>query len=107
MNRSERRKVSLGDSVASPVVSESTPSSPASTNYGCVGDRWRFLPPLPRPTNRPRVRRDDPEAEKLHRSWKRSIMLIWNDIAAHKNASLFLKPITEDKVPGYHSIVFR
>ncbi|RXG68213.1 Bromodomain-containing protein 8 [Armadillidium vulgare] len=84
MSRSDRRKFSLSENVSSPVVSESTPSSPASTNYG-----------------------DDPEAEKAHRVWKRSIMLLWNDIAAHKNASIFLKPITEDKVPGYHSIVYR
>lgn len=34
-------------------------------------------------------------------------MILWNDIAAHKFASLFLRPITDDQAPGYHSIVYR
>nr|XP_018903959.1 PREDICTED: bromodomain-containing protein 8 isoform X2 [Bemisia tabaci] len=43
--------------------------------------------------------------EKGIRAWKKSIMLSYNGIAAHKYASLFLKPITEDQAPGYHNIV--
>ncbi|KAG0725015.1 Bromodomain-containing protein 8 [Chionoecetes opilio] len=34
-------------------------------------------------------------------------MILWNDIAAHKFASLFLRPITDDQAPGYHSVVYR
>ncbi|XP_026272468.1 bromodomain-containing protein 8 isoform X5 [Frankliniella occidentalis] len=45
--------------------------------------------------------------EKEHRAWKKSIMLVYNRIAAHKNASIFLRPITDDKAPGYSSMIFR
>ena len=51
--------------------------------------------------------RDDSENERAYRSWKKPIMILWNDIAAHKFASLFLRPITDDQAPGYHSIVYR
>lgn len=42
-----------------------------------------------------------------YRAWKKSIMLVYNRLATHKYASIFLRPITEDQAPGYHSIVFR
>lgn len=45
--------------------------------------------------------------EKEYKAWKKSIMLVYNRIAAHKNASIFLKPITDDKVPGYSSMIFK
>ncbi|KAF2362395.1 Bromodomain [Trinorchestia longiramus] len=64
--------------------SDASPESPASTNYG-----------------------DDLESEKALRSWRKSIMILYNEIAAHKFASVFLRPITEEKVPGYHSVVLR
>lgn len=51
--------------------------------------------------------RDDSESEKAYRSWKKPIMILWNEIAAHKYASLFLRPITDEKAPGYHSVVYR
>ena len=42
-----------------------------------------------------------------YRAWKKSIMLVYNRLATHKYASIFLRPITEDQAPGYHSIIFR
>ncbi|KAB7505875.1 Bromodomain-containing protein 8 [Armadillidium nasatum] len=92
MSRSDRRKFSLSENVSSPVVSGKYAKLSSHQPITAVNLLFPF---------------DDPEAEKAHRVWKRSIMLLWNDIAAHKNASIFLKPITEDKVPGYHSIVYR
>ncbi|XP_037774742.1 bromodomain-containing protein 8-like [Penaeus monodon] len=84
--RSTKRKVSGGDFAgsSSPLITESAPNSPASTHYG-----------------------DDPEHERSYRSWKKPIMILWNEIAAHKFASLFLRPITDDQAPGYHSVVYR
>ncbi|KAG7177532.1 Bromodomain-containing protein 8-like [Homarus americanus] len=81
-----KRKISGGDFVgsSSPLISESAPNSPASTHYG-----------------------DDSENERAYRSWKKPIMILWNEIAAHKFASLFLRPITDDQAPGYHSVVHR
>lgn len=83
---SRKRKISGGENIgsSSPLISESTPNSPASTHYG-----------------------DDSENERAYKSWKKPIMILWNDIAAHKFASLFLRPITDDQAPGYHSIVYR
>ncbi|XP_069980739.1 bromodomain-containing protein 8 isoform X3 [Penaeus vannamei] len=84
--RNTKRKVSGGDFAgsSSPLITESAPNSPASTHYG-----------------------DDPEHERSYRSWKKPIMILWNEIAAHKFASLFLRPITDDQAPGYHSVVYR
>ncbi|KAL3288638.1 hypothetical protein HHI36_003071 [Cryptolaemus montrouzieri] len=45
--------------------------------------------------------------DKDYRNWKKSIMLVYSWLAAHKYSSLFLKPITEDQAPGYHSLIFR
>ncbi|KAK4288879.1 hypothetical protein Pmani_038122 [Petrolisthes manimaculis] len=84
---SRKRKISSGDlpfGCPSPLISESAPNSPASTHCG-----------------------DDSESEKAYRSWKKPVMILWNDIAAHKFASLFLRPITDEKAPGYHSVVYR
>ena len=42
-----------------------------------------------------------------YRAWKKSVMLVYNRLAAHKFASVFLRPITEDQAPGYQSVIFR
>ncbi|KAL7306238.1 hypothetical protein TKK_0001674 [Trichogramma kaykai] len=42
-----------------------------------------------------------------YRAWKKSILLVYNRLATHKYASLFLRPITDDQAPGYHSIIYR
>jgi len=47
------------------------------------------------------------EEDKEQKAFRKSIMLVWNRIAAHKFGSLFAKPITDDKVSGYLSVVKR
>uniref|UniRef100_A0A0C9QGL3 Brd8_0 protein n=1 Tax=Fopius arisanus TaxID=64838 RepID=A0A0C9QGL3_9HYME len=53
----------------------------------------------------------EPETETSdtaeYKIWKKSILLHYSRLATHKYASLFLRPITEDQAPGYHSVVFR
>ncbi|XP_043460801.1 bromodomain-containing protein 8-like [Leptopilina heterotoma] len=53
----------------------------------------------------------EPEMESSegadYRAWKKAVMLVYNRLATHKYASAFLRPITEDQAPGYHSIIFR
>ncbi|XP_059489548.1 bromodomain-containing protein 8 isoform X2 [Neocloeon triangulifer] len=44
--------------------------------------------------------------EKL-KTFKKAMLLIWDRIAAHKNASIFLKPITNENVAGYRNVVLR
>lgn len=45
--------------------------------------------------------------DRDYKAWKKSVMLVYSRLAAHKYASLFLKPITDDTAPGYHTIVYR
>ncbi|CAK1552917.1 unnamed protein product [Leptosia nina] len=47
------------------------------------------------------------EAERQHRLWKKSVMLVYSRLCAHKYASLFLRPITDEEAPGYSAIVKR
>ncbi|XP_022119391.2 bromodomain-containing protein 8 isoform X2 [Pieris rapae] len=47
------------------------------------------------------------EAERQHRLWKKSVMLVYSRLCAHKYASLFLRPITDEEAPGYSTIVKR
>lgn len=47
------------------------------------------------------------EDDRDYRNWKKSVMLVYSRLTAHKYASLFLKPITDDQAPGYHSVVYR
>ncbi|XP_014471345.1 PREDICTED: bromodomain-containing protein 8 isoform X2 [Dinoponera quadriceps] len=42
-----------------------------------------------------------------YRAWKKAVMLVYNRLATHKYASIFLRPITEDHAPGYHTVIFR
>ncbi|XP_012257531.2 bromodomain-containing protein 8 [Athalia rosae] len=42
-----------------------------------------------------------------YRAWKKAVMLVYNRLVTHKYASVFLRPITEDQAPGYHSVIFR
>ncbi|XP_046629258.1 bromodomain-containing protein 8-like [Neodiprion virginianus] len=42
-----------------------------------------------------------------YRAWKKAVMLVFNRLVTHKYASVFLRPITEDQAPGYHSVIFR
>ncbi|XP_068207562.1 bromodomain-containing protein 8-like [Palaemon carinicauda] len=83
--RSGKRKISGADyHEYSPQICESGPTSPASTHYG-----------------------DDMDSERSYKSWKKPIMILWNEIAAHRFASIFLRPITDEQAPGYHSVVYR
>lgn len=75
--RSKRRQ----STPATPI--DSVPNSPASS-VGALYD-------------------DDRE----HRNWKKSVMLVYNRLATHKYASLFLKPITDDQAPGYSHLIYR
>lgn len=45
--------------------------------------------------------------DREYRGWKKSILLVYNALIAHKYASLFAKPITEDQAPNYKTIVLQ
>lgn len=53
------------------------------------------------------ITHSDTEDERTHKTWKKSIMLVWRSAANHKYANVFLHPVTEDIAPGYRSVVFR
>lgn len=43
--------------------------------------------------------------DREYRSWKKSILLVFNGLAAHRCASIFAKPITEDQAPNYKTVI--
>lgn len=45
--------------------------------------------------------------ETSYKAWKKSIMILWKQVASHRYASLFLQPVTNDIAPNYTNIVFR
>jgi bromodomain-containing protein 8 len=48
---------------------------------------------------------EDSESLKEYKLWKKSIMLVWRTASTHKNASLFLHPVTDNEAKGYTDIV--
>jgi len=49
----------------------------------------------------------DTEEEKSFKAWKKSIMMVWRSASAHKFASVFSHPVTDDIAPGYSSVIKR
>lgn len=43
--------------------------------------------------------------DREYRSWKKSILLVYNCLAAHRCASMFSKPITEEQAPNYKTYI--
>lgn len=43
--------------------------------------------------------------DREYRSWKKSILLLYNGLSSHRCASTFAKPITEDQAPNYKTII--
>lgn len=41
------------------------------------------------------------------RLFKKTALNIWNDIAQHKHAAIFMHPVKEEEAPGYHSLILR
>jgi hypothetical protein len=47
------------------------------------------------------------EDEKAYKAWKKSIMLVHNNIAAHKHATVFMNAVKDEIAPGYSNVVLR
>ena len=59
-----------------------------------------YCPPLPHSEMAP-------DQLQSYKAWKRSIMLVWRQIAQHKYANLFLQPVKDDEATGYSEVVHR
>jgi len=66
-------------------LNESLPNSPASST----------------------LQTEDNENTREYKTWKKAIMIVWKGASTHKNASLFLQPVTESEAEGYTDIVHR
>lgn len=84
-------------------IEHETSSSPWTEEEDTLKTR-RFSTPIDSVPNSPCSYYDD---DKEYRNWKKTIMLAYGRLAAHKYSSLFLKPITEEQAPGYSSLVYR
>jgi len=47
------------------------------------------------------------EEDRDYRAWKKAIILVWEQIAQHKNANLFASAVSEADAPEYRDIVYR
>ena len=47
------------------------------------------------------------EDEKAYKAWKKSIMLVHNNIACHKHATVFMNAVKDEIAPGYSNVVLR
>lgn len=45
--------------------------------------------------------------DREYRSWKKSILLLFNSLASHRCASIFAKPITDDQAPNYKTVILQ
>ena len=82
---------------------ESVPGSPLATPVGS-----RSMTPTPTTTPPSSSTKSVTiEEDRDYRAWKKSIILVWNQISQHKNANLFVNAVTEADAPDYRDIVFR
>lgn len=49
----------------------------------------------------------DAEENANWKGWKKSIMILWKQIASHRYASLFVHPVTDDIAPNYSTTIYR
>lgn len=49
----------------------------------------------------------DPDATASWKAWRKSIMILWKQVASHRYASLFLQPVTDEIAPNYSTTVYR
>ncbi|CAF1028534.1 unnamed protein product [Brachionus calyciflorus] len=47
------------------------------------------------------------EDEKAYRAWKKSIMMILNNVSCHKHATIFMHPVKDEIAPGYSTLIHR
>lgn len=45
--------------------------------------------------------------DRDYRSWKKSILLLYNSLAGHRCASIFAKPITDEQAPNYSQLILQ
>jgi len=45
------------------------------------------------------------EEEKEYKAWKKGVLLVWSQIAAHKHANIFAGPVSEGEAPDYKNVV--
>ncbi|XP_039248165.2 uncharacterized protein LOC120326026 [Styela clava] len=81
------QSISLPGTPAPPdsFVSDSFPSSPALSHSSDM----------------------DPDSTASWKAWRKSIMILWKQVASHRYASLFLQPVTDDIAPNYSTTVYR
>ncbi|KAB0804917.1 hypothetical protein PPYR_01887 [Photinus pyralis] len=73
----------------------------------CLRSKRRYSTPSDSIPNSPASSSVYYEDDRDYRNWKKSVMLVYSRLTTHKFASLFLKPITNEQAPGYHSVVYR
>lgn len=51
------------------------------------------------------ARRLNPNSDQRQRAWQKNINLLWQEIANHKNGTMFMNPIKKSYAPLYDKVV--
>lgn len=101
-NLSVRLKLKDRDRSESPYIEEDGTSGTSGDTQLRSKRRYSSTPVLDSFPNSP-ASSDDRE----YRAWKKSILMVHNRLNTHKHSPVFMKPITEEQVPGYKNTIRR
>lgn len=88
---------SIDDNLQNSMSLPGTPAPPGSF----VSDSFPSSPALSHSSDM------DPDGAASWKAWRKSIMILWKQVASHRYASLFLQPVTDDIAPNYSTTVYR
>lgn len=103
---SEAGHTPLDDSEKVPVeeevkVTPSLPSTPGQTGSFVYDTTFPYSPALSHSSDM------DPEGAASMKAWRKSIMILWKQVASHRYANIFLQPVTDEIAPNYSNTVYR
>lgn len=101
-NLSLRLKLKDRDRSESPYIEEDGASGTSGDTQLRSKRRYSSTPVLDSLPNSP-ASSDDRE----YRAWKKAILMVHNRLNTHKHSPVFMKPITEEQVPGYKNAIRR
>lgn len=85
----------------------SSKDRPSTEKLANVSRKSKYMSSLDSKPDSPSLSTTSSDEDRDYKSWKKSILLVYNRLASHKYASVFSKPITENEAPSYHQLILR
>lgn len=79
----------------------SLPSTPGHTGSFVYDATFPYSPALSHSSDM------DPESAASMKAWRKSIMILWKQVASHRYANIFLQAVTDEIAPNYSNTVYR